>query len=84
VVPPSFRPLLWQLLIHQGFGEIGSCNLGASQIPTCISPPSDRGVHLVLRVEDLSGVLDCFLVRQTHLSTLLLLFVIGETSYLIA
>jgi hypothetical protein len=49
-----------------------------------ISPPSDRGVYLVLWVEDLSRVLDCFLVSQTHLSTLLLLFLIGETSYLIA
>jgi hypothetical protein len=58
--------------------------LGACQIPAWISPPSDRGVYLVLWVEDLSRVLDCLLVSQTHLSTLLLLFLIGETPYLIA
>jgi hypothetical protein len=49
-----------------------------------ISPPFDHGVYLVLQVEDLSRVLDCFLVSQTHLSTLLLLFLSGETLHLIA
>jgi hypothetical protein len=53
-----------------------SCNLAASQVPTWI-PPSGRGVYLVLRVEDLSKVLDCSLVRQTHVSILLLLFLLA-------
>jgi hypothetical protein len=49
------------------------CSLGASRIPAWI-PPSDRSVYLVLQVEDLSRVLDCSPVSQTHLSILLLLF----------
>jgi hypothetical protein len=56
--------------------------LGCILDPCMDFPSLCRGVYLVLQVEDL--FLDCFLVSQAHLSTFLLLFLIGETSYLIA